>query len=114
MSDTEAHTGKLVPMVLSGVTLEERCEDACKKLGYKMSDFHSSYEECLRDDGYREVYVHDEVIYKIEDTELDPFGFSVADQNEDGSINYTVMYYNGGASMDEVIDEAVKRMFNDD
>ena len=110
MSTTEAHKGKLMPMILRGVSLEERCRAACSVLGFVKNKYHSSYEECLRDEGYRKVYIRNQIIYEVQDTELDPSGFSEAETNEDGSIDYMILYYNGGASFDEVIDEAISNI----
>ena len=69
MSDVETHKGKLVPVVLSGITLEERAECACKKFGFEKASYHESWLDCLKDEGYRAIYVDDEseVIYEIQD-----------------------------------------------
>ena len=75
MSETEIHRGKLVPMVLNGVTKEERAKDACEKLGFELKNFHTSFLDCLRDEGYRKVYQQDGVTYKIEDEPIDPYWF---------------------------------------
>jgi hypothetical protein len=114
MSETEVHKGKLVPMVLSGVTLEERANDACAKLEFVKREWHKSWLDCLQDEGYRKVIIRDKVIYKVHDEELDPFGFTSITQNEDGSIDYIIMYYNGGGSFDEVLDYAIDRAEKDD
>ena len=112
MSETEVHRGKLVPMILNGVTVEERAKDACEKLGFELQDFHTSHLDCLRDEGYRKVYRHNGVTYRIEDEQLDPYGFTEASKNKDGSIDYFISYFNGGAGFDEVIDAAMNRMAN--
>lgn len=114
MSETETHRGKLVPMVLSGVTLEERCESACNELGYEMGKYCDTWEECLSDDGYKKVIIRDKVIYRIvDDVEVPSDGFAEATANEDGSINYFISWYNGGASMDEVINSAIDELDGD-
>lgn len=112
MSDMESHTGKLIPMHYEGATLEERAEKCCNEFGFAKSSFHKSWEECLRDEGYRQIYILDNIIYKVDDEELDPFGFATATRNEDGSINYNLMYYNGGASFTEALDGAIEYMQN--
>ncbi len=109
MSETEVHKGKLIPLSLNGVTMEERAKNACEKYGYEKSSWHRSYLECLRDEGYKTVYVRGDIIYEMKDLELDACGFSDATKNEDNTIDYLVMFYNGGASLDEVIDEAIDR-----
>jgi len=113
MSDMEAHKGKLVPMNLEGDTLEERAKDACSQLNIESTGAHETWLECLHDRGYRKVYIRGNLIYEIKDTELDASGFSEAEANNDGTINYSMLYYNGGASFDEVLDDAVDRIYNE-
>ena len=108
----ETHRGKLVPMVLNGVTLEERCEDACKRLGFKKADYHDTWEEAIGDEGYKKVYVDSDeaIIYEIQDKEVDSYGFVEGSKNDDGSIDYFISWYNGGASMDEVLDDVFEKV----
>ncbi len=110
MSDMEAHKGKLVPMDLTGNSLDELAENACMQLGLGEPDDNETWVEHLRDKGYRKIYIHGDIIYLIQNTELDAFGFTEADKNSDGSINYVMFYYNGGASFDEALDGAVERL----
>jgi hypothetical protein len=114
MSEMETHKGKLIPMVLEGVTLEERCEAACKELGIEMAEYNDTWEESLRDEGYKKVYISDRVIYKIDDTEVDSYGFVEGNKNDDGTIDYFISWYNGGGSMDEVLDSVIKKVNKDD
>lgn len=107
MSEMEAHKGKLVPMVLSGVTLEDRCSSACSLLGFITIPDNTTWEEYLRDVGYKKVFIRDEVIYEVQDTALDASGFAEAVVNDNGTIDYMLMYYNGGGSFDEVLDGAI-------
>lgn len=115
MSETEYNVGKLIPLVLSGATDEERAESVCKLYGYKLHDVHDSWVECLSENGYNEVYMRNGVVYKIENVcsggEQDIF---TANRNEDGTIDYVTQFYNGGCGFDEALDEALKRMENKD
>ena len=109
MSETETHVGKMKPMVVNGATVEERCEDACKRLGLTRDKYHDSWEECLSDEGYRKVYQHNGVIYEIiEDKRLDDEDIAEASRNADGTVNFVLSYYNGGASFDEALNSAMK------
>jgi len=114
MSEMEACKGKLKPMMLRGVTMEERAEDACKQLEYAREDYHSSWLEVLRDEGYKKVYIRDDIIYKVHNTDLDAYGFSEASKNDDASIDYIQLWHNGGAGFDEVLDEAINRIGKND
>lgn len=108
MSDMETHKGKLIPICNFGDTLEERAEAACNQFGFQKAEWHDSWLECLRDEGYRKVYIHNGVVYEVHDEELDSCGFAEATENEDGSIDYFISYYNGGAGFDEVLNAAIK------
>ena len=114
MSSTEVHKGKLVPMVLNGWTPEERAKDACEKLGIPFDDDYDTWLEVLNEYGYRKVLIRNDVTYKIEDVELDPYGFSEITKNIDGSYDYFISYYNGGGSFDEVIEGALDGMDKND
>ena len=107
MSEMETHKGKLVPMMLNGVTMEERAQHACNILGYE-NDCYDSWMECLEDNGCGSVFVRGDIIYKVEDEELDPYGFAEATLNEDGTIDYFLHWYNGGGGFEEVLDAAIK------
>lgn len=110
MSEMEAHMGKLIPMEVKGDTLEEQAQGACFKMGFSIASYHKSWVDCLNDEGYRKVYILNNVIYKIDDTELDPFGFAHVNKNSDGTIDYFMNYYNGGASFNEALDGAIKEV----
>jgi len=112
MSEMETHKGTLVPMSLKGATLEERAQDACRLLGYKLDDY-DSWVEVLQDRGYRSAYIRGDTIYEIQDQEVDPYGFVEATKHPDGRIEYFMSWYNGGASMSEVLDDAVAKAEKD-
>ena len=110
MSEVETHKGTLIPMILSGYDMEERAQCACLQMGYEKQDYHKSWLDCLKDEGYREVLVQGDVVYLIDDRKLDPSDFSIAYKGSDGNIRYCISYYNGGASFNEVIEEALQGM----
>ncbi len=109
MSEMETHKGKLVPITNAGDNLEEQAKEICSRLGLEREEYHKTWIECLRDEGYRKVYIHGDTIYEIQDTQLDSYGFTEGTANEDGSINYFISWYNGGASMDEVLDDVMDK-----
>jgi len=110
MSGTETHKGKLVPLSLRGHTLEQRAFEVCSKFGFKREERHESFVALLEDEGYRQVYIIDDVIYEIQNTEVSPNGFAEASVNSDGSIDYFVSYYNGGCDFNEALDAAVNKV----
>ena len=105
----ETHKGKLVPITNAGDTLEEQAKEICSRLGLERDEYHDTWLDCLKDEGYRKVYINGDTIYEIRDTELESYGFVEGSLNGDGSIDYFISWYNGGAGMDEVLDEAVKQ-----
>ena len=110
MSQTETHKGRLVPMNLLGPTLEDKARQACCALGLKREEtYHDSWVEALEDEGYKKVIIHNDTIYRIEDTEVEPNGFVEGSKNEDGTYEYFVSYYNGGASLSEVLESAIAK-----
>ena len=107
MSKTEAHTGKLVPIEVFGLTEEIRAESICTQFGFEKSEYHDSWIECLEDEGYRKVLRHNGIMYKVNNVEHDPDSFSTCNINSDGTIDYMMIYYNGGASFDEALEHAI-------
>ena len=109
MSEMETHKGKLVPITnLPGVTTEDDAMEICNRLGLKRVEWHESWLECLREEGYEYCYYDGVTFYEKHDKELDPYGFSEITKNDDGTIDYFISWYNGGASMEEVLEEAIK------
>lgn len=91
MSEDVYYTGKLIP---TGKTLKEFDPDA--------DDIYDRYREAVEIDG--EVYL---VNMKNVDAHSNIFE---ASKNSDGSINFTIKYYNGGCGFNEAIDYALENM----
>lgn len=116
MSDYEYNVGKLIPCEWKG-TIEETCKAILIEIG--TSEFEEiaigstgdSYRERLDDDGYREYFITDNMVYKAEyekkDASADIFK---ATKNEDGTINFETKFYNGGCSFNEALEEALKKI----
>lgn len=110
MSEIETHAGKLIPMDLEGATLEDRAKEACLKLSLKKEDqYHNSWLDCLKDEGYDKVLVYGGVIYDIQDVDHTAKDVAEATVNPDGTIDYLVSFYNGGAGFNEVLESAIKK-----
>lgn len=91
MSETEINKGLLVPHPSqSELTQEEITE--------------------LLDDSDGWMMIND-VLYSVEfeiERQTDPY-FSQTSRNSDGSINFFTMHYNGGGSLQEVIEESLNK-----
>ena len=97
MSDMEAMKVILKPLSIqeSKIHLENLC---------KFEEDSWDRDEYLKENGIREI---DGNVYKSVETELDPCGFANATYNNDGSITVIGLWYNGGASLDEILEEAL-------
>ena len=116
MSEMEAHKGKLVPITnLPGTSVEDDAREICSRLGFSLEvgygdgETYDSWEECLDERGYRNVVHHNGVWYEVRDKKLDEGGFVEGTKNKDGSYDYAVNYYNGGASFTEVMKQVIKK-----
>lgn len=113
MSEMEAHKGKLVPITnLPGPTPEDNAREICSRLGIeKDEDWYNTWMEALDDDDQNRVFydARRDIWYEVQDKELEIGGFIEATRNEDGSYDYYVNYYNGGAGFGEVMQAAIKK-----
>jgi hypothetical protein len=113
MSETERNKGKLIPVDHSG-TVEEKCKAVIDEMGLEMKSYYDSYKEMLDDEGYRAFYITETEVYKVEsealDTDMEIFDATL---NDDGTINFHTMYYNGGCSFNEALDVSIKRAKSD-
>jgi hypothetical protein len=114
MSETVHYKGKIkLVEKLPNETLEEQCERILKKHGYdKLHEWCDSYEDMVFDELYEKYVIVDDDVYEV--LVLDDIGTEYdiyhAHRNNDGTIDYEVMYYNGGCYFDEAIDTALLNM----
>lgn len=91
MSETVHYKGKLIP---TGKTLAEFDSDA--------DDIYDHYEKAV------EI---NEQIYLVEKADIDvDANIFESSENDDGSIDFEVKYYNGGCGFNEAIDYALKNI----
>ena len=110
MSHTEHKVGQLVPIDFDG-TIEEKCKHVVTELTvFKKEAYHHSYKDVLEDGGYRAYYIGDNEVYQIVNNESfeDDTSIFKAVQNNDGTIDYEVRFYNGGCGFNEALDYAMK------
>lgn len=96
MSDMEAVKAKV--KALEGNRLAE-VREALKEL-----DEDSRYEWMCENN----IYYVNEVLYEAQIEELDAYGFIDKQQNEDGSITITTLFYNGGTCIGEIIEDVLR------
>lgn len=99
MSKTEHKKGKLKP---TGKSVEQYMADV------KIPDYYSSEIDYFNDEMYDKAVCIDGIVYEIECEDVDVFGnIAEADVNADGTIDFEVKFYNGGACMSEMINKAL-------
>jgi hypothetical protein len=116
MSDIVHYKGILWEIHPSeGKTLQGMAKQIFEDEGHDISDYSKEF---YRGDwiktlcGYSENYItFNYKLYQIKSVEIDPNDDIItASLNEDGSIDFELKYYNGGASMKEAMASAMKKL----
>lgn len=107
MSETVYYKGKLKEVKrFDGESIEEQCKRLLH--GETLHSYMDSYQEMLQDEYYQQYVVYDDILYSVEKESLDPDEeIFNAIENEDGSINFEIKYYNGGFSFNKAIEVAL-------
>lgn len=79
--------------------------DSAWSLKEQISD--AIYSSEILEDVY--YIVGNKVYEDIDHVELDEYGFDDFKKNEDGTISYLTMFYNGGTCLSEVIESGLKK-----
>ena len=110
MSETVRETGTLVK-IESSLSLESHCEMICDEHGWEKGDYYDSFAEAVADEGYKTYHIsEDDVVYKLEYARHDARDDWAEARVEGGVIHFDVQYYNGGACLSEMIDDALANM----
>ena len=114
MSEMVHYTGKIAPVdKLPNETLEEQCKRILAEHNYfELNGYCDSWREMLYEELYERYVIACGEVYKVIEKnhrDIDEDIFEAYD-NGDGNINYEVMYYDGGCSFDEAIEEALENM----
>ena len=94
-------------------TLIDVAKDILKERNKEIADYYDNAIECLCDSYYREFFYHSktQVLYKLDNNEYEPDEDIIrAEPKENGTIEYELRYYNGGAGFDECIEEAFDKL----
>ena len=114
MSEMVHYTGKLqLVNKLPNETLEEQCKRILAEHNYlDLDNYCDSWREMLCEELYERYVIANDTIYEVVEKKhrsIDEDIFE-AHSNLDGSIEYEVMYYNGGCSFSEAIEEALENL----
>lgn len=111
MSETVMHIGKMKKVDLQGKTTLEFAEQKLLESQKEMDDFFEDAVEWLVEEYYGEYFLANNELYEIlEDKKDESFDVAEGTLNPDGSISYIAMFYNGGASLREVLEEIVNKV----
>ena len=106
MSEMETKRGNMIKIETGDV--EQYCKELCIRDGIRLTE--ETYSEQVRYSYNGEYLVVNNELYKLRYIEDLEYGFAEAIQKEDGSIDFMLRWYNGGAIMEEVLEDAIKRM----
>jgi hypothetical protein len=115
MSEMEAHVGKLRKVQRNeGQSVEDWCIEKCEADDeFELPHFYKSFEEFFRDNHYEEFFFVDDEIWEIFDhTELDDDDIYEMTPNPDGTVSFTMRFYNGGTCLCECIEEGLANLKN--
>lgn len=115
MSQTVRERGSMMPVAYGRKQMKQFAKDTLKNLGCKKKEsYYDTWLEQLidthntRDCGYM---VLQDTLYRFNLEELDTdLDFAEVEEDQLGVINFHVMYYNGGACLQEVIEGALKKL----
>lgn len=114
MSEVVHYTGKIkLVEKLQNESLEEQCKRILSQHNfYKKDSYCDSWETMLYEELYDKYVVVNDNLYEVvekNDKEYDTDIFNIF-ENEDGSYNYEVMFYNAGCSFSEAIGIALNNI----
>lgn len=112
MSDMQAAQGRLRLLPSEGSTRWEKAVWINEHANHiaQFEEFDDSLEEAWGPDL---MFLNGEWYQVVEHIELDAYGFDIASEDPStGDILYTCLWYNGGASEEEVVEAAIKEHLN--
>lgn len=114
MSSYELHFGKLRELnykALGFNTIEEWAEDKCNQLGIIKQPYHDDYWDCIEFTLSHKYIKKDDRLFEVEDKELEDCGdFLNYNINNDGEIEYSMKFYNGGTCLPEMLNEVLEEI----
>tara|TARA_R110002049_G_scaffold231127_2_gene403427 strand:+ start:21761 stop:22123 length:363 start_codon:yes stop_codon:yes gene_type:complete len=111
MSRTEHHIGTLTEIDMKGKTIEEFAKELSGKESYQ--SYYDSWLDFFRDEFRKTHHYHEASgkLYSIEDRELEENADIIrATRKSPDTIEYELKWYNGGAGMNECMNEAINRL----
>ena len=98
----------------AGETLEEQCKQIILRevMDFKeLPSYYDTYAEYLSIELGKKYYIRDDSVYSIElESFKDDYSFFEGNINENGDIDFHIMYYNGGCNLSEALDVVMKNI----
>lgn len=113
MSQTELHVGKLVRVakINETETPEEMAQRLVIQHGITTEEYTNNIEAICYEFYPQKYVLYNENLYEVIGEAVEDGGdIYKARINQDGSINYTLQYYNGGQSFTGAMEEALKNI----
>lgn len=113
MSETEAWTGKAkIVRPQNGEDIEALCERICKEKNItKLDSWNDTWQKQLRSDCYEEYAIVNGVVYNAsEKQEFDTEYLCHASRVDDDTIEFKLVFYNGGTCFSEMLEEAINNL----
>lgn len=108
MSNVELHTGILRKVDIGNLTPEEWCKKWLESNKQQVLQYETPEKAFDRVTDYTYL-ITDSSIYEINDINHgDDYAYYM-NKNEDGTYSYVMQFYNGGACLDEVLRDAIKK-----
>jgi len=112
MSYTETHIGKLRKVEIEeSLSVEDWCRNKLQSQNIELSSYNKSWEEQLRDKFYDDYIIINDQIWEIFDhKEYEDDDIFEMIKNEDGTISFTMKFYNGGTCLYECLEEGISNI----
>ena len=116
MSEMEAHVGKLRKVQINeGQSVEDWCREKCEDRGVPsmLPELYDSWKETLKYhlDLYETYFfINDEIWEAFDHKELGDDDIYKMTPNPDGTISFTMRFYNGGTNLQECITEELRKL----
>jgi hypothetical protein len=111
MSETVYYKGVIREVITDDI--EEYCRDIILKRKINVASYHESNTHALTDELYEEYFFHKSTGKLYEFVKLDqhdPYEVIMANEIGEGVYSFDLVYYNGGASMNECLEEALDKL----
>lgn len=113
MSETVHHFGTLTEIRERADVLESFAKSLLESRNAKPKpDYFDTYLDYMVDEYFSEFYLHRPTgqLYEMKDESVDFYEELIEAREEDGVIKYRCIFYNGGAGLNECIEEAINKM----